>query len=260
MHGERQLTIMVEGSGGSDVRLDDFTGQLEDLRSALVATARSIGSHLGKAHYVVVGLSHDSPATVVIEPAGDIAADAISATLANLERLQSGDTAGMDWELLEDYVPLTRRVGSRIAAVRLEHAGQSMVVSPELRSTIESVLSWGYSELGSLRGVLQAVNVHSEPAQFRIYPFAGPRWVTCSFGGELLDDVRQGLQRHVEVYGELKYRAGARHPHAIVVSRLEILAADGDLPSLSSLKGIAPNAADGESPDDYVRRLRDEWS
>lgn len=34
---------------------------------------------------------------------------------------------------------------------------------------------------------------------------------------------------------------------------------DTGIPTLADLRGIAPNATDDESSEDFVRRLRDEW-
>jgi hypothetical protein len=61
------------------------------------------------------------------------------------------------------------------------------------------------------------------------------------------------------VMGTLHYRQGQYFPQSIDVSDIQLLPSDNELPALSTLRGIAPNATDGMTSEDFVRKLRDAW-
>lgn len=259
---KNQLRIQLEAPSG-DVRLEDFSGQLHELRLMLVETARSIDPDAEAPRFVVVDLSHSSPATIVLEPAqanAEMAMAAFGSMVGNFIAVGEGTDTGLNQRLLESYSGGTARLGGGLRSIALEHAGRRAVVSPEVKATLSRMLGDGFAEHGSIRGVLQAVNVHSQPAHFHLYPAVGPTRIRCEFDRELLEEVRRGLEHSVQVSGELRFRPGAWHPHTVLVSTLEVLPGDEDLPSLRDLRGSAPDLTGGEAPEVFVRKLRDEWN
>lgn len=58
--------------------------------------------------------------------------------------------------------------------------------------------------------------------------------------------------------GILRFKANAFQPHSMTVSSIDVHEIDDDLPSLLSLRGIAPEATREDSAD-FVRKLRDAW-
>lgn len=112
---------------------------------------------------------------------------------------------------------------------------------------------------GSVKGRLEAINLHDDKNTFRIYPVAGPSRVTCHFPEDLRDQAVAAVDRNVIVYGELKYKANAPFPDEIEVEKIEILPPDEDLPALMELRGVAKGAIGDRSVLEYLRQVRNEW-
>ncbi len=70
--------------------------------------------------------------------------------------------------------------------------------------------------------------------------------------------MKSAIDRHVQVFGELKYKRWDNFAYAVNVSDLEILPPDDELPSLFDLRGIAPNATGSQTAEEFVRVMRDE--
>ncbi|MBV9142668.1 MAG: hypothetical protein JO115_17445, partial [Pseudonocardiales bacterium] len=81
------------------------------------------------------------------------------------------------------------------------------------------------------------------------------RRVEVKFGPDQLDDVKNHLGQHVEVWGRIARNADDQ---ALIVQarRFTALPAPDAGQRLGELRGIAPNLTDGESVDAYLERLR----
>jgi len=90
-------------------------------------------------------------------------------------------------------------------------------------------------------------------------PFCPDHRSTCKFPEALLGDVQRALGRFVSVRGKCFYRPGTAFLYRIDVWEMEVLPPSEELPSLSDLCGIAPDATGDKSSEQFVRELRDEW-
>ena len=72
-----------------------------------------------------------------------------------------------------------------------------------------------------------------------------------------MDDVRTALKKYVTVHGLMGYRIGNPFPISITVERFEINPPEQELPTLASLRGLAPDLTGGLSSEEYIRQLRD---
>ena len=112
----------------------------------------------------------------------------------------------------------------------------------------------------TIDGKLEQINIHNNANTFRIYPsLPGASSVSCKFPHELLDHVQDALGSFVSVSGECFYRPDSAFPYKIKVQEMRVLPPSGELPSLSELRGIAPEATGGKSSEQFVRELRDQW-
>ena len=112
---------------------------------------------------------------------------------------------------------------------------------------------------GSIEGMLEQINLHDGANIFHIYPDVGPRKVTCHFPARLIDDAVAAVGRRVEIFGTLKYRAGASFPHQVSVTDIEAYPPEDELPDWDDIRGRAPDATGDLSSEAFVRELRDGW-
>ena len=114
--------------------------------------------------------------------------------------------------------------------------------------------------ISTVDGRLERINIHKNANTFTIYSSVLPRPpVTCKFPEALLGDVQRALGRFVSVRGKCFYRPGTAFLYRIDVWEMEVLPPSEELPSLSDLCGIAPDATGDKSSEQFVRELRDEW-
>ena len=125
-----------------------------------------------------------------------------------------------------------------------------------MEANIDSILGEDITSEGSMEGFLELVNVHRQN-NFYIYPTITPTRVACIFPLEMLPKVGQGLKRYVSVSGLMRYKKIEVYPHQIDVREIEIYPKENELPSLASLRGMAPNATGNLDAVTFVRRLRD---
>ena len=114
--------------------------------------------------------------------------------------------------------------------------------------------------ISTIDGKLEQINIHNNANTFRIYPSLPiASSVNCKFPQELLEHVQGALGSFVSVSGECFYRPDSAFPYKINVREMRVLPPSSELPSLSELRGIAPEATGGKSSEQFIRDIRDEW-
>jgi hypothetical protein len=113
---------------------------------------------------------------------------------------------------------------------------------------------------GSVEGYLRYLNFHRR-ATMRIFPEPELNlpYVTCRFPKQLEDAAAAAARHYVVVYGEVRYRPGARYPHHITASRLEVLDRAADFPPYAQTVGLAREFTAGKSTEDIVSEARRGW-
>jgi hypothetical protein len=162
----------------------------------------------------------------------------------------------VSYDLLRSLKEMTRLVGRDLKSLRVSRNGDGVVFGPDLGRSLDRILAPEETYAGSLRGMLDAINVHGGINLFHIYPDVGPHKVACHFRQDLQTVAVEGLGRYVQVSGTLKYKVSSPYPHEIQVEHLEILPNEADLPTLYELKGVAPDATGELSSVEFVRKLR----
>ena len=250
-----------------DITLGGFLYQLRNLYEALNLTDRLLSkSPKATAIYRITDLSHTSPATVEIaatprSPDIDHTNDILDGLVASMSQIAKDGTAPnwVDRDLLKRLRDLNGPVGRSVRAARLLRKGRAVELNQLLKAKIELILAPEETFEGSLKGRLEAINLHDHTNTFRIYPPAGASRVTCHFSEELRKAAISALDRNVMVVGVLKYKASAPFPEEIDVTEIDVLPDAEELPRLVELKGAAPEATDRQTPAEFVRKLRDEW-
>ena len=109
----------------------------------------------------------------------------------------------------------------------------------------------------SVTGKLEQIHSRGKKPKFNLCDLGHS--IECNFPEEMLGQAQNALGRYVEIYGDYRYRDDMNFPYKVKVERLKVFPPSDQLPSLSDLCGIAPDATGGKSSEDFVRELRDEW-
>lgn len=262
----QQIIIQLEGSldDSGHLRLGELIQQLEFVRSALKQTERIVAGKDGLLYYRVTDLSHNSPVSITIEPATkkpeidpQIMRGTVERFFGNLNDITSRGNLPDDVDLpaLEAYRDLGALLKKNVSKVNIANGSSSIEINQQFREKVTEII--GPDELieGSLSGMLEWLNIHNTNA-FHIYPETGPKKVNCTFSKERKPEVIAAIDKHVRVYGMLRYKKRDKFAYAADIDEIEILPPDDELPTLASLRGIAQNTT-GMSAADFIRSLRD---
>jgi hypothetical protein len=245
----RTVTLQLEGSpqDAGRLRLSELIQQLEFLKAALVNTERLVTQTSEHAlYYRVVELSQRSPAVISVEavPARAevelaVADRTVSTFFENVHEIMERGTVpdAVDLPALESYRALGSLLKKNIAAVKLINSNSSVDIDQTFSTKVNSIIGADEIIEGSISGMLEWLNIHNANT-FHIYPSVGPKKVTCNFAKDLRETVIRGIDRHVRVYGRLRYKRRDNFPYAVDASEIEILARNDELPTLASLRGI----------------------
>ena len=187
--------------------------------------------------------------------------DILDGLVGSMNQIAKDGTAP-NWvnrDLLKRLRDLNGPVGRSVRAAKLRREGRAVELNQLLKAKIEVILAPEETFEGSLKGRLEAINLHDQTNTFRIYPPAGASRVTCHFPEELRKAAIGALDRDVMVAGTLRYKASAPFPEEIDVKDIDVLPDADELPTLIDLKGAAPEATGRQTPAEFVRKLRDDW-
>jgi hypothetical protein len=267
MAGQR-ITLQLEGSPTDEghLRLGELIKQLELVRSALKQTERIVTKTEDRLlYYKVVDLSHSSPLTCVLEATPvkpeikpQIATRTVTAFFRNIRQIgrRGRVPSNVDLPALEAYRDLGSLLEKNISGFKIINSNFSVEIDERFKSRVTEIIGPDELAEGSLTGMLEWLNIHNTNV-FHVYPVIGPKKVNCVFPQKLRETVISAIDRHVRVFGELRYKRRDNFPYAMNVSDIEILPTDDELPTLYDLRGIAPHATGDMNSVEFVRSIRD---
>lgn len=250
------VSVVIHPSGGDDQPLSatDFIKQVEALRQLLALTGDQDDGETK-----IVKLHMNSPATVVMDPP---ASGKVMERFFNglrsvaLDGAAPSDFGRPVFEALKDFAAV---VGKGVRSAELQFAGGTICIDAAARRRIESVFGADTVSSGSVDGMLEAINVHGKKNTFALYPIVGASRITCKFDDRLFQDVRPALGKYVIIEGELRYRWRDKFPYEAVATGLKIMDDWEDQPSFTEIIGMAPNATDGATSEEFVKSARYGW-
>lgn len=262
-----QITIRIQGAreDAGHVRLTDFIRQLEAVKSSLKHTERLLTDDEDSGlYYRIVQLSYSSPATVTIEatPRPDsipeIAEKTVSKFVTNLSQVTRGRRPSrIDLTALQSYQNLGSMLKQHLSKVEIKNGHKKVTINDKFADKIARIIGPDEIAEGSMFGTLEWLNIH-HTNRFHVYPIIGPKKIDCDFPAHLKPKVIAGIDRYVQVFGQLRYKHLERFPYAVNVKDIDVLPLENDLPTLYDLRGIAPEATGSVSAVDFIRALRDE--
>jgi hypothetical protein len=269
MSSDKRIVITLHGSPNDSghLRLSEFIKELESIRAALKQTERLVtGAEESSVYYKVVDLSHNSPATITLEPSPLrplIDPNTISGTVdtffSNLRQIveQNQTPKGTDLMALEAYRDIGAMLEKHISQITISGIDAEVQINTSYNSKIVDIIGPDETIQGSISGRLEWINIHNV-GRFHIYPIVGPKKIVCNFPETLKSKVKSAIDQEVEVHGELRYKRMEKYPYAVTVSDLFVLPDEAELPKLAELRGVAPDATDGQPPQDFVEFMRNE--
>lgn len=264
---EECITVEMEGSDedGGDVRLVEFIEELNAVHSALRHVQQWVTTDANPVSYRVLKLSHSSPSrvTIGIIPRTPVHAETprrMSRRFAyalQTVRRKHRYSQNVDPQVLESFTRVTSPLDKNMKSIKFLRNQESAIrVDRQFALNLKEILMNEYEERDEIVGMIEALNIHDK-AQFHIYPPIGAAKILCRAPVSLRADVSNNAGKKVAVDGWALYRKDAPFPHMMRVERITPLPSDDELPRLSDLHGIAPDATKGEKPEDFVRGLRD---
>ena len=242
------------------VHLRDFNVVARSLNHCLHECERCLTGTRALIEYEVTGL-HSGSAMLEVQPIRDgsitVADEVTTLFFQAVELLEQGDS-GRDsrlmllddaaWESMRCLYTPARRSNARVEVCGIE-------LTSEFIASIDRQLAMSHSELGSLSGTVEIVDIHNR-SQFSIFPPISNVGVPCHFTEEMFDSVMAAMKRHVTVHGLLHYARDGALPKRIDVEEIEVHPDDSELPTLHDLRGVLALSVDSV---DAVRALRDEY-
>jgi hypothetical protein len=266
----RKLSLHIEGVPEltGDVRLGAFIEKLVALRGALIESDRILSGRDDQSlDYIVTDLSHSSPAAIEVEPY-PIKEDATNPD-AQIEfflrtvsevRHAASIPKRVTIALLDHIKKLSDGVGNSFERVWLtDSEGGQASLDAEVHEAIRKLLPRTRRAYGSVRGIVKKYSGVGERRYFKIYLPVGDWHVKCHFPDELLEQAREAVERTATIEGYLAYHEGDKWPFEVRVKSLRVHKQDSELPTLSSLIGVAPEATGSMTTGEFLRSLRNDW-
>ena len=255
-----RLTVRLVGpeNDGGAVFFADFRDFCANLSACLRATEAAVVGTGSKLKYKIVGLELGSACGDLggrqARQGRDIRDKVLNTFRRTVAAIQKGKTPDrrLNQEALETF---------RKLAVPLDHQTRQVwvddtLITPAFAVNLDKIVGATLPSETFVSGRVDRVNVH-ERLEFVLYPPIGGVAITCLFDEELLPKVRRALRRNATVHGKFYFRENSAYPDRAVAHSLDIHPDDDDLPTLGSLRGIAPGLTGELSSVDFVRALRD---
>ncbi|MFZ0803889.1 MAG: hypothetical protein WBQ09_18665 [Terriglobales bacterium] len=269
----KRITIQLVGTeiDREDVRLDDFIGQLQDVKKALRENELAItGKEESTIDYKVVDLRHDSPATVVLEPIPTASAiigrdhsllisEVTSGFAAELRAIKKTGSLlrDPDLERLRAYQKLGTHEHNQISKLKIAVGRNTVTIDSVFQKKLDAIVGPDEFAEGSVSGMLEAVNFHNTN-RFYLYPVIGPKHVFGTFREHLRPRVKEAIGNFVTVSGKLRYKTWSQFPHGIIAEDVDIHEPDSELPGLAELRGAFVGSLGDLDSVQFVDSLRED--
>ena len=189
-----ELTLIGRIEDNGDVRFKEFIQQLDLIKKVLLET-KSIVSAKRFVAFKVVNLSHNSPASIVVEAVPLSSEDErLTQTLVDkfFSSLDDIDNdvfpSGFNYNTFEAYKKIPSLMNNnQIQEVRIFKTIDYGHYYPELKKfpeKINNIVGEDEYEISTFTGMLEAINIHRNQNVFYLYPTNGFAKVKCVFSME----------------------------------------------------------------------------
>jgi len=270
-----KITIQIAGDRADKdrPRLNSLIEQLEALKKTLAFAEREVADdQRGAIYYRVVKLQQRSPATLAVEPVAvnwkrDPTNIVVHRFSRRLNQIKAGkvprDVSVEELQAYQELAPSKERhireVTITVDAPAVLKKPAQLVMTERLAQRITNLIGEDEITWGSVTGRLEGVNIHDTNRIF-IYPEIGPERVTCTFDRAMREQVARALGHYVQVHGKLHFKKRAQFTYLMTeANRIDALDDDPNLPTLSEMRGIAPDLMGDMDTRNFVDALDEEW-
>lgn len=257
--GEAGLTFVIRAES-EDVPLGLFVKAVDDVRK-LVAEVDYAVTREKRGRLWVVTEIHSSYPTITIRPLLD-GAETVSSISQGLAQLNARNTLDPPRHFsagaLEDLKKMRRLFVGRERANGIDfssNGGPVVTIDERIADRVDRVLRGGYTALGSIDGMLDAVNLHRNPVAtvwdrltgipVRCYLPGGPTWKQRT---------KALLEQRVRVTGTIRYFRNGLPQAMFDVSDIEQVTPDPSSPRGDF--GTVPGIIGGQDSVQYVKSRR----
>ena len=153
---------------------------------------------------------------------------------------------------------ILRLIGSEgVSGLRVGYQSDSFELSARASANIDQLLPTKRHAIGSVEGKLEMISLHGKSPRFIVYHHRTRKAVTCKFSADRLEEVKDALGKRVIISGRVHYNAKGE-PLRVELDRMRKMLSSSELPSVSQMRGYAPNLTGEMSTSEYIRSVRGE--
>jgi hypothetical protein len=257
-----ELTITLAPPGRLGV--ETLTKTLGNALAMLRTLEREFVEFGTEVRWEVVKLQMRSPLRLTVSPSIDgkpakaVGGRIVKAALVGVKNIEKSAThpKHFDEDTLEatrDLFRVVRKDGS-VLKLSLDHKNEVTVTDRAFEHIEDVVLrARVYVDHGTIEGQLDEISVHESPVAF-IWERFPVRRIKCVIAQEQVEQVKELLGRRVALTGRISYRN--HKPVLVQVEAIRAMRDDSELPDIRDIQPI--DITGGLSPEEYVRRLRDD--
>lgn len=247
----------------AEVDFGDFQHELSCVYKMLQAIDFDVNLR-NRLRWLVTDLHHSTPAVEITAGTLDAAVEDGAAGLvlrtlfSGLNKLLKGsDAEEFGEDALDGLRTALKPIGQNVRETVLYWGDNAFHLDINLKKAIDRIRFKKVVFTEEWEGVVEEINVHGKQKTFRLYPAVGPRWITCQFDDDRLNQARAALTHKVQTHGRAEYRPNARYPHRIYVS--EIVELEGAGSGLGAYQGILADKFNADDIPRMLADLRNEW-
>jgi hypothetical protein len=227
--GKIEMSLGTTNESLPGAPLEEFAKACNALQKCIEGIARCLGRSCVDAP--ITNLRYGS-AVIEVETDAEIA-DAFVETVASLEEGRALDDR-LDYMTMKAF----ERFAFSVAKPNIIIGFGAQQLTSRYATNVRAALEHSQSELGSVSGRLEAVNVHGQRT-FTLYPPVANERVECQFQQSQITNVLKAVSKHVTVFGTLRYRRGKAFPSRVKVDEFVVNPDDKDLPTLLEPDDVA---------------------
>jgi len=142
-----------------------------------------------------------------------------------------------------------------VAGFRVGYQNEDIELSARASANIDQLLPARRHSLGSVEGKLEMINLHGKVPRFIVYHHRTHKAVTCKFSTDRLVEVKEALGKRVIISGSVQYN-GKGEPLRVALDHMRVLRSNSELPTISQMRGYAPNLTGEMTTAEYMRSIR----
>jgi len=260
-----QLITYFKAPGDGNILLSQLIDVIEKLHDNLKEADRIVSKDR-KVNYRVIAISHakNYKLTLTAEVQKESATKpeaGIHKFAQALEDIQSRNKIpeGYDVLALEKLKDFTKGIGSTFESILISSDESEISLKPDFYMKIDDLLGPDESTFGTIKGMLEMIDIHGSPKRCNIYPIVGPTRIRGTFSSEMMNAIIEGIGKYVLASGRLDYKRGTEHPYHISIQKIEVLRPQKNAKNLSEMKAMAKGKGSEHALNEREKEQNDEW-